>query len=181
LPAHDAADSVDVDFDSVRDAQGRFGGAEDHGDLALAGERGEVRGAAAELGHHPGDRRQHVAEPGPRDASDEDIARRDAAKLAFATDHAGPPGGATDARGLAADRAAGGRGLGFRSGRAQICRIKHERSRLDELEASIAEDPLDLDGMSEDRLRAAEQAKKLHCLRTIEARRKSGSCPSWRV
>ncbi|MFL5290919.1 MAG: hypothetical protein ACJ79U_05350, partial [Myxococcales bacterium] len=109
-----------------------------------------------------------MAQARARDASDENVPRGDAAELAFATDHAGPPGGATDAGGLAADGAAGGRGRRLRLG--YICCIKHERSRLDEPEASFAEDPLDLDGMSEDRLRSAEEAKELPRLGPIEAR-----------
>ncbi|MFL5431006.1 MAG: hypothetical protein ACJ79M_15405, partial [Myxococcales bacterium] len=112
-----------------------------------------------------------MAQAGARDASDENVPRGDAAELAFATDHTGPPGGATDAGGLTADRAAGGRGRGRGLRLDYIGRIKYERSRLDELEASLAEDPLDLDGMSEDRLRSAEQAKELPRLGPIEARR----------
>jgi hypothetical protein len=176
LPARDAADSVDFDVDAVRNAQRRLGSAEDHGDAALAGERGEMRGAAAELCHDRGDGGEDVAQPRARDTGDEDVAGRDPAELAFAADDAGPSGGAADAGGLASHGAAGGRRFGL--GPEQLCRSKLERPCLDELEASVPEDPFDLDRVSEDRLRAPEQAAELPRLGPIEARRHPRSCPS---
>ena len=69
-PPHDAGDAVDRDLRAVRDAAGGVEHAEHHRDAALARERGEMRGRAAELGDHAGDARQHVARaPGRRPAS----------------------------------------------------------------------------------------------------------------
>ena len=51
-PPHDAGDAVDRALRAVGNGAGGVEHAEHHRDAALARERGQMRGRAAELGHH---------------------------------------------------------------------------------------------------------------------------------
>ena len=106
-----------------------------------------------------------MAQPRTGDLGDEDVARRDAAQLAFAADDARAPGGAADAGGLASQYAIRGTRLG-----EEGCGLDPQRAGLDELEPARAEDPFDLDGMAEEGLGTEEQGPELGGLRTIETR-----------
>ena len=143
------------------------------GNAALARERRQMRGRAAELGDDAGDARQDVAQRRAGDARHQNVARRDAGQLAFAIDHHGAAGAPADAGRMAVE-----------PGMLQPDLVGHvrlddaQRPRLQQLEAGIVERPFDLDRHAEHVFGLAHQAPERRRLAGFEARRARPALPA---
>src|SRR5437588_12028141 len=98
-----------------------------------------MRGRAAELRHHAGNARQHVAERRACHPGDQDVAGRDARQLAFAIDHDGTAAAPADTGRMAVEAWMPEPDL-IRHGRSRNV----ERPRLEELEAEYVDTPIAL-------------------------------------
>src|SRR5438034_3291336 len=164
-PAHDSGDAVDGDLRAVGDALRGIEDAQHHGNTALAGERCEVRGTAAELCDQARHAREHGAERGPCDLRDEDIARRDAGELAFAAHHARASGSPAYACRMSLEpRVAQPDFVGNSRG------LHVQRPRLEQLESRIVVCPLDFDRHAHEVLDLPQHPTQFDGLRRIEAR-----------
>ena len=159
-PPHDAGDAVDRDLRAVRNALRGVEHAEHHRNAALARERSEMRGRAAELGHHAGDARQHVAERRAGDPGHQHVAGRDARELAFAIDHDGAAGAPADAGGMAVEAGMLQPDLVRHGGRLDV-----ERPRLQQLEARHRRAPIRSRPGRRDRFGLAQHAAERDRLR----------------
>src|SRR5689334_19276970 len=153
-PPYDAGDAVDRDLRAIRDVARRVEHPEHHRNAALARERRQVRGRAAEFRHDARDARQDMAERRPRHFRHQNVAGRDTRKLAFTAHHPGLAGASTDARRMA-----------IKARMLEPDLVRHMRGlnvqwpRLQQLETFIVERPLDLDRRTHQRLGLADDAR----------------------
>ena len=123
-----------------------------------------MRGAAAELRHHARHAREHGTERWPCDPRHQDIARRDAGKLAFAVHDARASRAPAYTRGMPAEaRMAQPYCVGYSR------RLHVQRPRLEQLEAGSILRPFDFHRHAHDVLDLSQQPTQLEGLRPIQA------------
>ena len=126
-----------------------------------------MRSAAAELRHDARDMRQHLAECRSGHRRHQDIARRDAFKLALTVHHARTSGSPADSRRMPVQSRMREPDLvaQFRLG---LLLADVQRPSLKELDARFIHRPFDLDGLSDDLFRLVHHQAELGYLLVIE-------------
>ena len=124
-----------------------------------------MRCTAAELGHHAGDARQHLAQRRPRNFCHQDVARRDAGQFAFAVDHTRASRAPADACRMSIEpRMTQPNFVG------NLRRFHVQRPRLEQFESGIVQRPFDFDWHAHDVFDSLHQHAELECLRVSQTR-----------